>query len=258
MRLGVGVTYPESPGLPNELLLDTGTRNYALKIEHDAKVMRITEVIVPGGPHENDIQSFSLRFTIDDTNVACFFINQLPVHGERFYMTTKGLLDCLRAVGPGTTTLRIQAILMPSPLEIDFDELEASDVLEVRISVPPPLEAKLISYSDRFYGGPGSPAVVASLGSIDAFDVICDHGKLTGKVEHHNPNSTSECITFSLDTPEGLRPNVDLIGLYAFTNATDFATFVEGLALAGADGTNLITVEAWKPINQLVSQGPSR
>ena len=142
--------------------------------------------------------------------------------------------------------------------EIDFDELEASDVLEVRISVPPPLEAKLTSYSDRFYGGPGSPAAVASLGSIDAFDVICDHGKLTGKVEHHNPNSTSERITFSLDTPEGPRPNVDLIGSNAFTNATDFATFVEGLALAGADGTNLITVEAWKPINQLVSQGPSR
>jgi hypothetical protein len=253
VRLKVGLTFPENPEVPDHELVDTGATRQAMGLVYTAGSMLIDEIFTESSPHENYWQSFSLSLTIDDPTIAEFY-SMLPVkHGKH-----RGRLDLselLRAVHPGDTTLRVLALALPQPIDASLDEFAPSAEIEIPIHVPEPLEVVLGDYTDRFHGSGGNAALALDLET--AFDVICDHGTLAGEVKHHNPYSSEERVTLKVHTPEGDRPDVDLLSPSAFTTMTGFSTPITNLALVVDDGDNVVTVEAWKPINDLVSGGPS-
>jgi hypothetical protein len=253
VRLKVGLTYPESPGVPDHELVDTGATVQAMGLVYTAGSMLIDEIFTESSPHENFWQSFSLSLTIDDPTIAEFY-STLPVK-EGKHRGRLDLSEILRAVGPGDTTLRVLALALPQPIDASHDEFAPSAEMQIPIHVPPPVEVVLSNYTDRFHGSAGNAALALDSGT--AFDVICDHGTLTGEVKNHNPYSSEERVTLKVHTPEGDQPDVDVLSPSAFTTMTGFSTPITNLALVVDDGDNVVTVEAWKPINELVNGGPS-
>ena len=251
VHLKVGLTFPQSPQISDRTLLDTAGRRHSMGLSYTPGSMLIDDIVTPGRPHGNDAQSFRLILSIDDPTIAEFF-STLPAYQSK-HLGCQDLTQILRAVRPGDTMLHVHAIPLPQPIDASFDELDPSDIIDIPIHVPEPLEVVLSNYSDRFYGSTGNAAL--ALDSGGAFDVICDHGTLTGEVRNHNPYSRSELITLKVHTPEDDYPDVDLWS--AFTTMTGFSTAVGNLALVVDDGDNVVTVEAWKPINELMNGGPS-
>jgi hypothetical protein len=253
VRVKVGLTYPESPGVPDHELADTGATQQAMALVYTDRSMLIDEIYTESSPHENLWQSFSLRLSIEDPKVAEFY-STLPVnHGKHC-----GILDLseiLRAVGEGDTTLRVRAMRPPQPIDASLDEFESSAEIQIPIHVPKPLEVVLSDYTDRFHGSGGNAALALDSGT--AFEVICDHGTLVGEVKYHNPYSASEQVTLKVHTPEGDQPDINLLSPSAFTTMTGFSTPLTNFALVADDGDNVVTVEAWKPINELANGGPS-
>ena len=251
VHLKVGLTFPQNPEIPDRNLLDTAGRRHSMSLFYGPEWMLIDDIVTPGRPHGNDEQSFRLELSIDDRNVAEFFSTLPSDQGK--HRGCQDLSQILRAVRPGDTTLHVQAIPSQQANEPFFDEFEPSDIIDIPIHVPKPLEVVLSNYADRFYGSTGNAAL--ALDSGGAFDVICDHGTLTGEVSYHNPYSRSELITLKVHTPEDDYPDVDLFS--AFTTMTGFSTAIANLALVVDDGDNVVTVEAWKPVNELMNGGPS-
>ena len=189
----VGLSFPETAE-PARLLWDSATASpvQSVSVVYGPAFMRVYDVIVADHPNHNQLQSFALMLTIDDPNVAEFFMTDVSHAGVRSF--THDLAQVIRAKGPGETTLRIQAVGLAEPLLIDQDEYAPSSIVDIPISVPQPLEVNLSQYSDAFYSTTGSPAAAQSLAAMSSIKVICDHGELAGEVKNHRLQSTSERV----------------------------------------------------------------
>jgi hypothetical protein len=184
---------------------------------------------------------FQLELTLDQPDVAAFNMEHVNGPSEGSFQYTGPLHNMIQAVGAGEATLRVRFQPLPPEDLIDIQDYSMPLDLLLTVEVPPPLEAHLDSWQDEL----GTEAITA--GTIGR-DLIHDNGTLRGRVENHRPSSAVETIKLYLSSD----PGIDLIADGHLDSDGNFA-----VELSMQLGANDISLEATKPINEVLNGGPS-
>jgi hypothetical protein len=157
----------------------------------------------------------------------------------------RSLQRVISAVGAGQAELLVELLpLNNRALEIDEIPIGASSQQVLAIKVPPPLEAELKTWTDGWF---------TNLDISDptgVHDVIFSSGRVTGAVRHRaaRPHPELETVTVEAVTRSGTIGPFNVPG-----PGPAFTHDVRDMEVGG----NRLRVVAWKPINEVVSGGPS-
>lgn len=196
---------------------------------------------------------FELHATLDTASVARFTLAHTALgSGVSGTFHTWGILENLvKAVQPGEARLTVEAILPDDEeaLDVVYD-LDDDSVAELDIDVPEPLSAEIKTWLDD-----SRPAV--SLGQTPA-EIIYGAGTLTGQIGNYRASSDAQEIELGVDGPGGstvryLRhPDHDEEPGALSSNGS------WELALSDLDqGDNVLTLQAWKPIHDVLDLPPA-
>ncbi len=123
------------------------------------------------------------------------------------------------------------------------------------IDVKPPLRAHLLTWSDVHFNG--NTAVALDQGN-PLEELIYASGTLEATVDNHNPASQHEIIKVIVEPPGGQSTEIPLHAGQEITADGDVEVDVAGLDydFDADDGSNGLSLSAWKPINEVVDGGP--
>jgi hypothetical protein len=206
-----------------------------------------------------DLQAlpFRIQAIIGDTSVVEFQVPEsTPAGAEEQFHYWGTLEDLVSATGSGTTGLEVSLLEPDVPLADDQVYYDMPDSVTLPVKVPAPLVAHLWFWEDGYFTGSEIMDLSGSYAPNSQprmDDLIYAHGRISGRVDHHNPDSASEEITLRVDPPGSGRQCVDLLDADAVDEDGVWEQEVEGLR----KGDNLIRLTAWKPINEIVHGGPS-
>lgn len=222
----------------DEVLYDSDDQAF-LKGQLTSKILTLNEVYVQDQNEEYQRVPFRIRLEVGDQNIVEFALPDVTLGANGGFEAVTSLRDVLRVVGHGQTDLKAELLPLPPNEEDDFSAYSLPSIQILSVSVPPPLEVELSTWTDTLGANDLSSGAPQR-------ELIHDTGTLAGRVRNHRPGSTVEVVMLIQDGQE-----TDLLN-----QLNDQGQFTVDLTMQL--GSNPISVFATKPINEhLDNVGPS-